>query len=105
MTSIPATGSIARMSTAIGSSFAGVRAVVGARHGVHAPVHAVDEIHIRDAGRTIERLGARGSSRGGVARKIVLSDVRLGFDDASGDNSIVGATLDDCAKELARDDF
>src|SRR5215831_11864705 len=63
---------------------------LGASDGVEAPVHAVDEIDVRDARRPVERLCARGQAGGRVAGQIVLSDVRFRFNDAAGGDAVSG---------------
>jgi hypothetical protein len=64
------------------------------RNGVHAPVHAVDEIHVGDAGRTVERRRTLRPACSGVTGEIVLADIRLGFDDASRGRTVRRATLE-----------
>src|SRR5262245_38200361 len=50
------------------------RLILGACDRVHTPVHAVDEIHIRNSWRTVERLRACSASDGRVTGEIVLTD-------------------------------
>lgn len=59
------------------------RLVDGARHGIHTPVHAVNEVDVGDAGRAVQRRRARGSSGRGVASKIVLANIGFGLDDSA----------------------
>ena len=53
-------------------------------HRVHQVVDAVVQIHIRAAGRTVERLVSARRPGRGMTGGIVFADVRLGLDDDAG---------------------
>jgi hypothetical protein len=67
--------------------------VLGASDRVEAPVHAINEIHIRDARTTIERFGARGATCCRVTREIMFAEIRFGLDDASGNHAVSAMAL------------
>lgn len=81
------------------------RLIHGTGDGVDAPVHAVDEIDVGVAWRTVERRGSRRPSRGCVTGEIVLAEVGLGLHDTPGGDAIRSPALEDGAQQLARDGF
>lgn len=76
-----------------------------ASDGVDAPVHAVDEVHVRDSRLTVERLGALRPAGSCVACGIVLADVRFRLDNDSTCQAVGGSTLENCSKQLASYDL
>ena len=74
-----------------------------ARDRVEAPVHAVDEVHVRDARRAVEVPGALRQPRDGVARRIVGTEVGLGLDDPAGRDPIGRRVLEDRTEQVAGD--
>ena len=56
----------------------------GLGHGVHQVVHAIVEIHVRDAGGTIERRVAAGGPGRRMAGGIGFADVGFDLDDHAG---------------------
>lgn len=83
----------------------GARVIDGSGHGVHTPVDAVDEVHVRDAWWSVQRRRTLGSAGSGVTGKIVLTDIGLGLDNPARDHSLARAALENGPKQLARDDF
>src|SRR6185437_908491 len=79
------------------------RRAFGARDGIEAPVHAVDEIDVGDAWGAVERRSARCAARGGVAGEVVLADVRLGLDDAAGGDAVGRSAFEYRTEQLTRD--
>ena len=53
-------------------------------------------------GRTKERLASGGTAEGGMARRIVLADVRLRLDDHTGRTTLPGSMHEHFAEELFR---
>ena len=56
-------------------------------HHIETVVHAVDEVHIRDAWWAKEYVGPSGSASRGMACAIFLADVCFDFDNPAGDRS------------------
>src|SRR5437868_3078204 len=77
----------------------------GAGHGVEAPVHPVNEVHVGRAWRTIKGIGPHGATRGSVAGEIMLAEIRLRFDDPAACRAFARSTLEDGAEKVARDDL
>src|SRR5665811_303587 len=69
-----------------------------ARDGVEAPVHAVDEVHVRQSRQPEEMRGARRESGCRVTRWIVRTDVRLRLDDPSAGHAASRRALKDSAE-------
>lgn len=61
-----------------------------AHHNVEHPVHSINEIHVRAAGRTEHDFGARGAAFGGMRSEVFWPEVSFHLDDA-------------CAAKRARD--
>jgi len=76
-----------------------------ARDGVEAPIHAIYEVHVREAGRTVQALGAARAAGCGVAGQVVLAEVCFGFDDDSAREAIRRLAFEDGPEHLARDDL
>src|SRR5205085_2175963 len=74
-----------------------------ARDGVEAPVHAINEIDVGNARSTVERIRPSGTASSGVARQIVLAEVRLRFDDAAAGDTITRPTLEYRTEQVTRD--
>ena len=66
----------------------GIRLPRGFGNDVEAPVHAVDEIDVRDAGRPEHDVGSRRPAAGRMACQIFRSDVRFSFDDTPGQKPV-----------------
>jgi len=81
------------------------RLAFGAGHGVEAPVHPVNEVHVGRAWRTIKGIGPHGATRGSVAGEIMLAEIRLRFDDPAACRAVARSTLEDGAEKVARDDL
>ena len=79
------------------------RRAFGLGHGVHQIVHAVVEIHVRDAGGAIERRVAAGRAGRGVAGGIGFADVGFDFDDHAGRGARARVVHEHVADEIPRD--
>src|SRR6058998_981474 len=66
--------------------------------GVEAPMNAVDEVDVRDAGGPIQRFGSASPSRRSVTCEIVFADVGLRLDDAAARHTFVGVTFENAAE-------
>src|SRR6185437_2886172 len=80
----------------------GDRQSFGACDGIEAPVHAVDEIHVRAPGRPIEPARARRASGTRMAGCIMFTEVGLGFHDASRRDAVRCHGAQDGTKQVAR---
>src|SRR5207237_4527929 len=76
-----------------------------ARDGVEAPVHAINEIDVGNARSTVERIRPSGTASSGVARQIVLAEVRLRFDDAAAGDTITRPTLEYRTEQVTGDEL
>src|SRR5678815_2062372 len=81
----------------------GCRRALGFGHSIHQIVHAVIEIDVRDAGRSIERFIALRRPGRCVARGIVFSDVGFGLDDHSSGDARARLMHEHLADHIGRD--
>ena len=81
----------------------GAGIAVRLRHRIHQVVNAVIEIDVRKTGRTKEWFASGGTAEGGMARRIVLADVRLRLDDHTGRSTLSRSMHEHFAEELFRD--
>src|SRR5690606_244918 len=70
---------------------------------VHQIVQAVIEVHVGDAGWTVQRRVARGGTRRGMAGGIALADVRFDLDDPARRLAFRRAVAQHLSEQLARD--
>src|SRR5512144_526937 len=70
---------------------------------VHAPVHAVREVHVDVPGRAEHRGVAGGAAAVGVRPWVRRAGVGLYLGQPYGDETVVGVVLDDAAEQVARD--
>src|SRR5262245_22212670 len=75
------------------------------RHGVEAPVCAVDEVDVGDAGRPVEVPRPFRATDDSMARGVIGTEVRLGLHDAPRRHAIIGRALERGAEELAGDEL
>src|SRR3954447_8934121 len=67
---------------------------------VHAPVHAVGEVHVDVAGRTEHDRSAGCLATEGMRAGVVLAGVRLDFGESYGDVAFGRASYDDSSQQV-----
>src|SRR5688572_18120075 len=74
-----------------------------ARDGVEAPVRAVDEVHVRDARRTVQMPRPLRPTRHRVTGRIIGAEVSLGLDDPACGGAVGRRALQDATEQVAGD--
>ena len=73
------------------------------RHGVEAPMDAVDEVHVGHAGRPVKMPRTLCPPRDGVAGRVVRPEIRLDLDDPTRRGSVRPRALEHGPEEVTRD--
>src|SRR4051812_41640737 len=81
------------------------RLTLGACDGVEAPIHAINEVDVGDARRSVQRIRAAGAPGGGVTCEVMLAEIGLRLDDATACHASRGAALEHGAEKLASDEL